>query len=392
MNRVVITGLGMVTPLGRTAVETFRRLCLGEIGVKEIDGPGYEDFSDLPVRVAGILPNGLGKKTYQWLSVETAKEAYKDSGLSEKHEIGVVFGTDNSSFNYLQNVRNVVSEKGLPGLDSEFANNYSVSSNINEISKEICINGYSSVITAGFATGQASVIHAYNAIKYQHASVILAGSSEDYINPSFLMSLYKAGYMSREGEINSCRPFDIARDGLIYSNGSACLVLESLEHALSRNARIYCEVVGTGFITNTNKDSMHLAPRECMKKAIDKAGVNGKDVSIVNCDASGYRQFDEWEANGVEELCQNSLVTSHKGNLGHMISASGSCQSALSCLMLSNNEVPPVGNLIIPTVENLNYVCRESSKGEYDYAISNSYSYDAGVFTSILLKKLKVHA
>lgn len=389
MNRVVVTGLSMITPLGRSASETFAKLCLNEIGIKDIEGPGYEDFEDLPVRVAGILPNGLGKKSYQWLAVETAKEAYRDSGLSDQHEVGVVFGTDNSSFNYLQGVRNVVNQKGLSGLDLRFADCYSVSSSINEISKEIRVHGYSSVITAGFATGQAAVIHAFNVIKYQQASVILAGSSEDSINTSFLMSLYKAGYLSREGEVNSCRPFDVARDGLIYSNGSACLVLESLNHALSRNAQIYCEVIGTGFITNTNKDSIHLAPRECMKKAVEKAGIQSKDIKIVNCDASGYRKFDEWEANGVEELCEDSLVTSHKGNLGHMISASGSCQSALTCLMLKNNLVPPVGNLTIPTVENVNYVCRESAKGEFDYAISNNYSYDAGVFTSILFKKFQ---
>jgi 3-oxoacyl-[acyl-carrier-protein] synthase II len=389
MNRVVVTGLGMITPLGPSAPETFTRLCSNEIGIKEIDGPEYENFYDLPVRVAGLLPIELGIKNYQWLLVETAKEAYKDSGLSDEYEIGAVIGTDNSSFNYLQSIRNNVAEKGLSGLDPRFLENYSISSCINEISKEFCINGYCSVVSSGLATGQASVIQAYNAIKYQHASVILTGSTEDSINPSILMSLYKTGYLSREGEVNSCRPFDVARDGFIYSQGSACLVLESLTHALSRNAKIYCEIVGTGFITNTNKETIHSGPRECMAKAINKAGINGKDISIVNCDASGYRKFDEWEANGVEELCEDSLVTSHKGHLGHMMSASGSCQSAISSLMLKNNEIHPVGNLTIPTVENVNYVCRESFKDEFDYTISNSFSYDAGIFTSIIFKKFK---
>lgn len=390
MNRVVVTGLGMITPLGRNVSEIFEKLCLSEIGIKDIDGPGFEGFEDLPVRVAGLLNGDLNKKSSQWLSVEAAKDALRDSGLGhdlDKECVGVVFGTDQSSFNYLQGVKRTVDER--KEIDCEFMSDYSVSKCVREICKEIRPTGFCSVVTAGFATGQASIIQAYKAIKYQKASIMLAGSSEDAINPSILMSLYKSGYLSREGEITSCKPFDIARDGFIYSNGSCCLVLESLQSALSRKAQIYCEILGTTFITSSNKENLQFAPRECMKNLINKAGIQSKQIQVVNCDAAGYKQFDEWEAKGVEELFEDCLVTSHKGNLGHMISASGSCQSAITCLILRNGKIPPVMNLIVPSVENVNYVCRDAAVGQYEYAISNNYSYDPGLFTSILFKKFK---
>ena len=385
MKRVVVTGLSLITPLGNSSDLTFQGLCSGAIGIKELAGNRFKELDEFPIKVAGYLPEDY---TYEDLSKLSTHSAYQDSQLSnpDPARLGLIFGTDKSSFKYFRSIYQKHNQSPKSFNTQNFPLSISMSSPIPSICQDLNIKGYTTTISAGFATGQVAIIEAFKQIKLNQADVILAGSAEGAIDPAYMMGLYKSSYLARMESTEASKPFDIARDGIVYSSGAGCLVLEELEHALRRNAKIYAEVVGYSALTETKSADMQVAVAKCMDAAVRRAGIRKEDVDVYNCDASGFKLFDEHEGNYIEDL--RSLVTSSKGNLGHLISASGSVQSGISCLILDRSTVPHIANLVIPSVENVNYVCAKPSSGDFIYTLSNSFSYDGGILSSILFKKL----
>ena len=385
MRRVVVTGLSLITPLGNTAELTFQGLCSGTIGIKELVGDRFKEFDEFPIKVAGYLAEDY---TYEALSKLSTQSAYQDSQLSaaDPARLGLIFGTDKSSFKYFRSIYQKHNQNPKSFTSENFPLSISMSSPIPSICQDLNIKGYTTTISAGFATGQVAIIEAFKQIKLNQADVILAGSAEGAIDPAYMMGLYKSSYLARMESTEASKPFDLARDGIVYSSGAGCLVLEELGHALRRNAKIYAEVAAYSTLTETRSSEMQAAVAKCMDTAVRRAGIGKENVHVFNCDASGFKLFDEHEGKYVEDL--EALVTSSKGNLGHLISASGSVQSGISCMILDRNTVPHVANLVIPSVENVMYVCKKPSTGDFIYTLSNSFSYDGGILSSILFKKL----
>ena len=228
--RVVITGLGLISPLSHTAHDTFKGLCNLELGVDRIPESLYPEVEDLPVKIAGLLPKtfdlseslskvGLIKTVYNALSLSSCKAAFLDSKLpiptgdmSEK--IGLIYGTDKSSPSHLKKAIKDIAKGGYDKLDPLIVFQMLVSHSLNTIASELNIKGYANAVSAGFATGQISVNDAYRAIKLGYADVMIAGASEVEFDASILMSFYKSGMLSRSSEPEACKPFDIARDGI----------------------------------------------------------------------------------------------------------------------------------------------------------------------------------
>jgi 3-oxoacyl-[acyl-carrier-protein] synthase II len=385
MRRVVVTGLSMITPVGNNAACTFEGLCKGLSGITELKGEKFQEFEDFPIKYAGILQNDF--KSYKDLARVSARQAFEDAGLGLKKDIkvGLLFGTDKSSFNYIRSFHSNHKTTPINPKVPDFPFQVSTSSAISEISKDLNLSGFTSSISAGFATGQAAVIEAAKLIRCCGLDVALAGAAEFEVDPGVMMSFYKAGFLSRKENFDAGRPFDLARDGFVYGNGAGCLVLEELQHAIRRKAKIYCEVVGFGFRSEGKNEDMQDAVFATMDLALKKAGIGKDEVEVFNCDASGYKLFDDHEAKFIEDL--DGGVTSHKGNIGHLLSASGSVQSAVSCLILDKQIIPPIQNLTVPSVESVMYVSSKAEEGDYRYVMSNSFSYDGGLLTSIVFKK-----
>lgn len=399
--RVVVTGVGLISPLSASVTETFQGLCNLDLGVKIIPESEYPGFADLPVKVAGFLPSdfdmsgylkqaGIVKNVYNALSIASCKAAFEDSQLVATDEtsenIGIIFGSDKSSALDLRKTTEKVLEGGYAKLDRFIIPKVLVSQSVGTAALALKIKGYANAITAGYATGQLAVSDAYRAIMLNHADAMVAGSAEVDFDENILMSLYKSGLLSRNNEENACKPFDIARDGIVYSVGTGAMVLELLEHALARKAKIYAEIVSTACVSNVSMVPENKGPERVMRNVMEKGKVRAEDVSFVNADAPGLKSWDLWEAAAIEKLCKEAKVTSHKGNLGHMMSASGICQSIITVLALKNQIVPPIANLLIPVNENLNYVCLAPDNTPSTYGISNSFTYDGGCFSSILYK------
>ena len=401
--RVVITGLGLISPLSTSALGTFQGLCNSEIGVRAISEEKYPEFEDLPIKIAGMLPDALDmnkllqqtgtiKNVINALSLASCKAAFEDSKLEQFNEenntkMGVIFGSDKSSNYDLQKCVEKVKEGCYKKLDRFLIPKLLISQSVGTIGLGLKIRGYANSISAGLTTGQLAVSDAFRAIRLGYGDIMVAGAAEIDFNPSVMMSFYKAGMLARSNEIDACKPFDITRDGFVYSVGTGALILEDLDHALKRNANIYAEILSSSSCSETNLNTENKGIERAMKQAISKANLNPNDISLVNADAAGYKKWDDWEASAISNLCKNAFITSHKGNLGHMISASGIAQNIITVLCLKEQTIPPIANLMIPVNEDLNYVCVESNKSATNYAISNSYSYEGGSFSSIVYKK-----
>lgn len=400
--RVVVTGLGLISPVSSTASGTFQGLLNGAIGIKEISEEKFPDFADLPIKIGGNLPEdfdyegalkktGIIKNFYNALSLSVCQQAFDDSKLaipdeSSNKNYGIIFGTDKSSPYDIRKAAEKVKEGGYSKLDRFIIPKVLISQSLGTIALSLKFKGYANAITAGFVTGQVAVSDAFRAIRLGHAEVMMAGASEVDFDPSVMMSLYKSGLLIRSNEVDQCRPFDIARDGFVYSVGAGAMVLESLEHAVNRGATIYAEILASSSCADTNLEQNNGAHRS-MDLAIKKSNIDPKQVELVNADASGLKNWDVWEADAVEKLFGTVAVTSHKGNMGHMLSASGICQSVITALCVKNQIIPPISTLIIPVNENLDYVCKTSMEKNITHAISNSASYDGTSFSSILFKK-----
>ena len=403
--RVVVTGVGLISPLSQTALGTFQGLCNKELGVRVIDEDLYPEFTDLPIKIAGPLPTtldlpsllkqaGIVKNVYNALSIASCKAAFEDSKLLIKDEessrsIGIIYGSDKSSAFDLRKTAEKVMEGGYAKLDRFIIPKVLVSQSVGTAALALKIKGYANAITAGFATGQLAVSDAYRAIVLNYADAMVAGAAEVDFDPNIMMSLYKGGMLTRNNEPEACKPFDIARDGFVYSVGAGAMVLESLEHALSRNANIYAEIVSTACCAHTGMDPSNLGPERVMQIAVNKAKIDAEQVSFVNADAPGFKMWDKWEADAIHKICSKALVTSHKGNLGHMMAASGICQNIITAIALKEQSLPPIANLVVPVNEDLNYVCNDSDKSETEYGLTNSFTYDGGCFSSILYKRYR---
>ncbi|MDG3443733.1 beta-ketoacyl-ACP synthase II [Nitrospirillum amazonense] len=419
MRRVVITGLGLVTPLGTGVEHSWKQLLDGKSGIRAID---TFDVSDLPAKIGGMVPRGDGtngtfnpdltvptkdqKKMDDFIiyGVAAAAEAVKDSGWEpqteeDRERTGVMIGSGIGGLSSIYETSLLLAEKG-PRRISPF---FIPSALINLVSGHVSIiHGFKgpnhSAVTA-CSTGAHAIGDAARLIMWDDCDVMVAGGAEAAINRLGVAGFAAARALStgfNETPERASRPYDKDRDGFVMGEGAGVVVLEELEHAKARGAKIYAEVVGYGL----SGDAHHItAPADdgnggyrSMAMALKRAGMTPADIDYVNAHGTSTPLGDLIELGAVKRLFGDDLsgasMSSTKSATGHLLGAAGAIEAIFSVLAIRDQQVPPTLNLDNPSDEcaGVDLVPHKSKKRRVRAALSNSFGF-GGTNASLIVKE-----
>jgi 3-oxoacyl-[acyl-carrier-protein] synthase II len=418
MRRVVITGMGMVGPLGMGVEHSWKRLIAGESGAARVS---RIDVSDIASQIACEIPRGDGSNgTFnpdQWMDpkdqrkvdefivygLAAAGEALRDANWApESHEdqtrTGVLVGSGIGGIGGIYDASVTLLEKGprrispffIPGRIINLASGY--------ISIAHGLKGPNHSVVTACSTGAHAIGDAGRLIMLGDADVMVAGGAESPINRLSLAGFCACRALStgfNETPEKASRPYDRDRDGFVMGEGAGIVVLEALEHALARGAKIYGELVGYGL----SGDAYHItSPAEdgdgafrCMTAALKRAGVSAEDVDYVNAHGTSTPLGDEIELRAVERLLgsrRNSVAMSAtKSATGHLLGAAGAIEAIFSVLAIRDGIVPPTLNLDHASVEtSIDLVPHTAKKRKVDIALSNSFGF-GGTNASLVFRR-----
>lgn len=396
MNRVVITGLGAVTPVGNDVSAFWENLLNGKNGIGEIT---RFDTSDCKVKIAAELKDfypvdymekSMVRKSdlYAQYAMAAAVQAMDDSGIDGKvdpERLGVYVGSGIGGMQTFIDECAVLQKSG-PGRISPFFIPKLIS-NIAAGNVAIRFNaqGPSMSVVTACATSTNAIGEAYRAIQQGYADAMISGGSEATINPLAIGGFANCMALSTSNDPNtSSLPFDKRRDGFVMGEGGAVLILEEYEHAVNRGAKIYAEICGYG---NTN-DAYHMtAPQpeaigatKAIQIAIRESGMTQDARLYINAHGTGTPLNDKTETlafkNALGEQAYRALISSTKSMTGHMLGATGAAEAIVSILALQNGKVPPTINLLEPDPEcDLDYVPNTAREAELDYAVSTNLGF-----------------
>ncbi len=408
VRRVVVTGLGLVTPLGTGVDKTWKALCAGESGIGRItrfDPIGYD--AQIAGEVKDFDPAQFIEKkeikkmdTFIHYAVGASQLAVDDAGLKvspeEATRVGVYIGSGIGGLGSIEHYHDVLKEKG-PGRVSPFFIPMTI---INLASGQVAIRvgakGPNSCAVTACATGNHCIGDAYRLIQRNDADVMIAGGAEAAITPLGVAGFASAKALSfRNNEpTKASRPFDKDRDGFVLGEGAGVVVLEELEHARARGARIYAEVIGYAM----NSDAYHItAPPEegegavrCMEMAIKDAGVAKTDIGYINAHGTST-MADAIETKAIKhvfgEQAYRIPVSSTKSMTGHLLGAAGGIEAVFSILALHHGILPPTINLDQPDPAcDLDYVPNKARPTKTQVALSNSFGF-GGVNACLLFRR-----
>ena len=408
--RVVVTGLGVVTPLGNDLQTFWKNLIAGQCGIGPITtfdttafdtkiAAAVKDFDPTP---AFPSPKEIRRTDrYAQFGIYAAWSALKDSGIDlgaeNTDEIGVMMGSGIGGLETTTNQHVVLLERG-PGRMSPFTIPMLISNMASGlISMYYNLRGPNFATCSACATANHAIGEAWRTIKMGDASVMVAGGSEATIIPIGIGGFCAMRAMSTRNDDpqHASRPFDKDRDGFVMGEGAGVLILEELEHAKKRGARIYCEIAGYG---NT-ADAHHLtAPSpggegaaRCMKMALRSGGLNLTDISYINAHGTSTPQGDVCETQAIKsvfgEHARKLAVSSTKGATGHMLGAAGAVEMAVCTLAIQNGIVPPTLNYTTPDPEcDLDYVPNVAREMSVNAVVNNSFGF-GGHNSTISAKK-----
>ena len=394
MRRVVITGMGAVTPLGNDLPTTWERLLAGESGVDTIQA---FDPSAFPVQIAAEVksdfdpsgtasPKELRKLDRNVLfALSAAKEAIDDAKLNgfDPERTGVVIGNCIGGFNELMRQYDLLRERGPDRVSPTFLANVLVDSASGQIAIEMGLRGPNYAVVSACATGSHAIGEAAEIVKRGDADIILAGGTEGCIHPLIL-----AGFCMMRGLAigngnpkEAAKPFDSRREGFVMSEGAAVVVLEELEAAQARGARIYAEVLGYG----ASNDAHHMLQPDpesggvvsMMRAALQRAKVDPDSVDYINAHGTGTPLGDLAETQAIKEVFGDHsyelAVSSTKSMLGHMFGAAGAIEAIACALAIHESRIPPTINYQSPDPElDLDYVPNEFREAPVRVALSNA--------------------
>jgi 3-oxoacyl-[acyl-carrier-protein] synthase II len=393
MRRVVITGIGAVTPIGNDAKATWEAALAGRSGVDEIRS---FDASEYPVSIAGEVKNfdaqGLASaKDMKRLdpnvvfALGAGKEALADAGVNgfRPDRVGIVLGSAIGGFTELMRQADILRERGFDRVSPTFIPNVLVDAASGQLAIDLGIRGPNYAVVSACATGSHTIGEGAELIRHGHADAILAGGTEACIHPLIL-----AGFTSMRGlaaangdPTKASRPFDATRAGFVMSEGAGVVHLETLESAKSRGAPIYAEVLGYG----ASNDAYHMAAPdpesvgvvEMMRQALDRANVAPEQVDYINAHGTSTPLGDLAETKAVKEVfgdhAYKLAVSSTKSMMGHMFGAAGAVEAIMCALAIRDGVLPPTINYANPDPEcDLDYVPNEARKADVKIALSNA--------------------
>jgi len=399
--RVVITGVGALTPLGHTVAATWQNLLAGRSGIDYIS---KFDTADLRVNFAGEV-RGFDPGAYMdrkearrldpciQYALAAAQQAVADAALDLAVEdpvrIGVVVGSGIGGIGSFRENIDVVQVKGLRKVSPFMIPNMLVDSPGGKIAIEHNLQGPNHAVVSACASGTTASGEAFEILRRGDADVMLAGGTEAALLPINISAFDVMGALSQrvDDPAGACRPFDSNRDGFVMSEGAAILVMETLEHALARDARILAEVIGYG---NTN-DAYHMAAphatgrgaADAMRIALRKAAVYGEsltDIDYINAHGTATRLNDLGETLAIKqvfgEAAYNVRISSTKSMTGHLLGAAGALEAIICTQVINHGMVPPTINLHNPDPEcDLNYTPNQAVASDVRVTLSNSFGF-----------------
>lgn len=394
--RVVITGMGALTPLGNTVRETWEGLLAGRSGIAAIT---QFDASDLPTRIAGEVKEFEPRKYVPFkearrmsraslLAVASATQAIEDAGFSDgwpdDERVGVFYGTGVGGLDMFEKQLRTLLEKGWQRMSPFGITSAITNMPAHHISQLFQIKGRISTITTACATGTQSVGEAAELIRRGVADIVVTGGVEAVMTamPIAGFSVMRALSTRNEEPERASRPFDRDRDGFVFSEGSATLILEELEHAKARGAHIYAEVLGH----SSSSDAYHVAApdpegrgaKRAMRWAIEDAGLEPEEIQYVNSHGPATILNDPTETMAIKtvlgEHAYNIPVNSTKSMIGHAMGAAGAIEAMVCALTVNEGVVHPTANHEVPDPEcDLDYVPEGARELQVETAMSNSF-------------------
>lgn len=404
--RVVITGMGIWSCIGKNKEEVKESLYNGKSGVgleKERLEYGYRSgltgIVERP-KLKGVIDRRLrvGLSEEAEYAYMAAKEAFEEAKISDEYlkenEVGIIFGNDSSAKPVIE-AANIMAEKHDSAMLGSGLIFQSMNSTVNmNLSTIFHLKGVNFTISSACASGSHSIGIAYMLIKQGLQDMVLAGGAQE--TNYFSMATFDAlsAFSIRMDEpTKASRPFDKDRDGLIPSGGAAALVLEDYDHAVARGANILAEVVGYGFSSNGGGISQPSddGSIKAMTRAMEDAGVTADDIDYINAHATSTPQGDDYEALALDKLFsgKKALISSTKSMTGHECWMAGASEAVYSVIMMLNNFVAPNINLDEPSenAKNLN-IAKETVDMPIDIVLSNSFGF-GGTNSALVIRKFK---
>lgn len=406
--RVVITGMGLVSPLGSTVDGAFERLHTFENCVSY--DKDLEEYKGMHTRLEArvkdfVIPESFNRKvtrtmgTVAIMSVVSAKSALEDAGLIDNEIItngqtGVSYGSCSGSIDAIMDFYSVCVNKEISNLNSgSYVRMMSHTAPVN-ISLYFKTHGRLIPTSTACTSGSMGIGYAYEAIKSGSQTVMIAGGSDEFTpsNIGVFDTLFATSVKNDTPNLTPS-PFDKNRDGLVIGEGAGTLILEEYEHAKVRGAKIYAEIVG--FATNTdgthitNPNSEMMA--EVMKQALESANLKPSDIGYINAHGTGTKNGDIAESQATSSVFGNTVpVSSLKSYTGHTLGACGAIEAMMSIEMMNHNWFCPTLNLkeVDANCGDLDYIMNEARIIDTDYVMSNNFAF-GGVNTSLIFKRFK---
>jgi 3-oxoacyl-[acyl-carrier-protein] synthase II len=418
MRRVVITGLGMVSPMACGVDQTWRRLLAGESAAGRVEN---FDVSDLPCQIAAQVPRGDALDAFKpddWMEpkeqrrvddfiiygMSAASQALRDANwapktYAEEIETGVLFGSGIGGLGGIYDASVTLHEKGPRRISPFFIPGRLINLLSGQVSIANNLKGPNHAVVTACSTGAHAIGDAGRLIALGDANVMVAGGAESAVNRLALAGFaacraLSTGFNDRPQQAS--RPYDRDRDGFVMGEGAGCVVLEELDHANARGARIYAELVGYGL----SGDAYHItspAPDgdgafRSMDAALKRAGMSAAEIDYVNAHGTSTPVGDEIELRAVERLLGNTAgkttMSSTKSSIGHLLGAAGAVEAIFSVLAIRDQIAPPTLNLDNPSVETaIDLAPHVARRRPIHAALSNSFGF-GGTNASLVFRAL----
>ena len=408
VRRVVITGLGMVTPLGTGVEKNWEAVCSGRSGIGPITKFDASLFSS---RIAGEVKDFnsedfMDKQQIRRFDIfihyalASAGMAMEDAGFSIKssdsHRVGCVTGSGLGGLQMLEHYHSILKEKGPRRVSPFFIPGIIANMAPGQIAIEFGARGPNLSVQTACAAGTHAIGESFRLIKGDFADAMITGGSEAVITPLALAGFCNMRALSTRNDEpeKASRPFELNRDGFIMSEGAGILVIEELEHALKRGADIYCEIVSYGLSGDayhvSSPDPGGIGAKNCIKMAINRAGLRPEDVDYINAHGTSTKMNDLAENKAIESVfgdyARKLAISSTKSMTGHLLGGAGGIEAAYTCLTIKHGIIPPTINYENPDPEcNLDYVPNKCRKAKVNIAMSNSFGF-GGTNASLIFK------
>lgn len=396
--RVVVTGIGAVTPLGNDVKTTWSALLEGRSGVAPITLFDPSPYSvQIAAEVKGFEPSKLigvvEPKELRRLdrcvqfSLMTGIEAVRDSGLSisnnNAEDVGIVVGSSIGGIKTLLDSQRILEERGPGRVSPSFIPNIIPDTASGQLAIVLGARGHNLAVSSACATGGHAVGEAFETIRRGDAEVMIAGGTEAVIVPVVLVGFINMRALAKgeDGPEKACRPFDLKRNGFVIGEGAAAVVLESLDHAMGRGVPIYAELVGYG----SSADAFHMVHSDdrgegailSMRRALQKAGLSPDEVDYLNAHGTGTPLNDKTETKAIKKVfgqhAYRMMISSTKSMTGHMMGAAGVVEAIVCVLAIANGIVPPTINYENPDPEcDLDYIPNVARRARVEVALSNA--------------------